>query len=194
MIQEVNQDLATSFGLEKPAGALVSSVEKDSPAERAGIESGDVILRFNAKEIIHSSDLPPLVADLSPGAAASLEIWHKGKTKSISMNVGEMKATSTKEESEGTTKGKLGLSLRSLTSDERSKTGLAKDEGVMVERIGDGPAAQAGIRPGDIILSVNGEKVANAESLRSLVDSQGKRLAFHILRGDMKLFVAVKIE
>ena len=194
MIQEINQDLATSFGLEKPNGALVASVEKNSPAQRAGIESGDVILKFNGKEIIHSNDLPPMVADLMPGTAASLEIWHKGKTKNISMNVGEMKDTSAKAEPDSVGKGKLGLAVRPLTTDERTKADLEKDEGVMVERIADGPAAQAGIRTGDIILSVNGEKVVSAEKLRSLVEKHGKRLALHILRGDMKLFVSVRID
>ncbi|MBI5430820.1 MAG: DegQ family serine endoprotease [Nitrosomonadales bacterium] len=194
LIQEVDQDLATSFGLDKPVGALVGSVEKDSPAEQAGIEPGDIILKFNGKEIVHSSDLPPMVAELTPGSAASLEIWHKGKTRTLSMKVGEMKYESANTESDNSVKGKLGLSVRPLTPEERSKAGLAKDEGVMVERIADGPAARAGIRPGDIILSVNGEKVASAEKLRSLVEKQRKQLALHILRGDMRLFVAVKVE
>lgn len=194
LIQEVDQDLATSFGLEKPAGALVSSVEKDSPAERAGIIPGDVILKFNGTDILRSSDLPPLVADMTPGSTASLEIWHKGKTKTLSMKVGEMKSEPANTESDSFAKGKLGLSVRPLTPEERSKAGLANDEGVMIERISDGPAAQAGLRRGDVILSVNGDKVSSAEKLRSLVEKQGKRLALHILRGDMRLFVAVRIE
>lgn len=194
LIQEANQDLAASFGLEKPAGALVSSVEKDSHAARAGIEAGDVILKFNGKEIIHSSDLPPLVADLTPGSTALLEVWHKGKVKAISMNVGEMNTAAANALPDGVAKGELGLATRPLTSEERSKAELAKDEGVMVERVAEGPAAQAGIRRSDIILSVNGEKFGSAEKLRSLVEIHGKRLAFHILRGDIKLFVAVRID
>ena len=194
MIQEINQDLATSFGLEKPVGALVSSVEKDSPAERADIESGDVILKFNGKEIIHSSDLPALVADVTPGSSAMIEIWHKGKIKSLSIKVGEMTASVANAETEGGAKNKLGLVIRPLTQEERSKAELAKNEGVMVERVTEGPVALAGIRPGDIILSVNGEKVSSAENLYSLVEKNGKRLAFHILRGNMKLFVAIRTE
>jgi len=86
------------------------------------------------------------------------------------------------------------LAVRPLTPEERTKTELAKDEGVMVERVEDGPAAQAGIRPGDVITSVNGEKVSSAENLRSAAEKTGARLALHIVRGKMKLFVAVRIE
>ena len=193
-IQEVNQDLANSFGLDKPAGALVSSVEKGSPAERAGIESGDVIQKFNGKEIIHSSDLPPLVADLAPGSAASLEIWHKGRVKTISMNVGEMKTAVANAKSDGGTKGKLGLMVRPLTPDERKKIGVSEGEGLMVERVAPGPAERAGVQPGDVILAVNGEKVASEEQLHTLVGKKGKRLALLIARGDGKLFVPVNIE
>ncbi len=90
--------------------------------------------------------------------------------------------------------GKLGLSVRSLTQQERNRADLAKDEGVIVERIAEGPASQVGIRPGDIILSLNGEKVASAEDLRRLVKKYGKQLLLHILRNDMKLFVAIRLE
>jgi len=193
-IQEINQDLATSFGLEKPVGALVSSVEKDSPAERAGIESGDVILKFNDQEIIHSSDLPPLVADLTPGSTATVEVWQKKHARTMSVKVGEMNTTTAKAESGTNAKGKLGLAIRPLSADERKRAEVAGDEGLMVEQVAEGPAAQAGIRPGDIILAVNGEKVGSVDKLRSLVDKAGKRLALHIIRGDMKLFIALKIE
>jgi len=110
------------------------------------------------------------------------------------MTVGEMKSTLAQGESEGVSKGKLGLAVRPLTADERTKAELAKDEGVIVERVEDGPAAQAGIRPGDIITSVNGEKVSSVESLRSAAEKHGNRLALHIIRGTMKMFVAIRIE
>ena len=151
-------------------------------------------MKFNGKEIIHSADLPPLVADLTPGSSVSLEIWHKGRIKTISIRVGEMNNVATNTESNSIEKGKLGLAVRPLTPDERMKAEVSRDEGLMVERVADGPASQAGIRPGDIILSVNGEKVASAEKLSSLVEKAGKRLAFHIIRGGMKLFVAIRIE
>ena len=191
-IQEVNQQLADTFGLEKPAGALVSSVEKDSPAEKAGIETGDVILKLNGKEITHSSELPPLVSELAPGSAASLEIWRKGKTRNISMNVGEMKTAGGKGKAGGQEKDNLGLAVRPLTPEERKQADVA--EGLFVENVDDGPAAHAGIRPDDIILAVNGEKVSSVKQLRTLIAKSGKRFALLILRGEMKIFVPVQVE
>lgn len=191
-IQEVNQQLADTFGLEKPVGALVSSVEKGSPAEKAGIEPGDVILKFNGKEITRSSELPPLVSELAPGSAASLELWHKGKVKTISMNVGEMKTAGGKGRAGGQEKSDLGLTVRPLTQDERKQADVA--EGLFVESVEDGPAAHAGIRPGDIILSVNGEKTTSVKQLRALIEKHGKRLALLILRGEIRMFVPVQVD
>ncbi len=192
-IQDVNQALADSFGLAKPVGALVSSVDQGSPAENVGIESGDVILKFNGKEIIRSSDLPPLVADVEPDSAATLEVWHKGKNKTITMKVGEMKATATKSKPASGGPGKLGLAVRSLMPDERRKMDLT-DGGLLVEEVSDGPASRAGIRKGDVILSVNGEKVTSVEQLRDLVQNHVKHLALQIMRGDQKMFVPINMD
>jgi serine protease Do len=192
VIQEVNQSLADSFGLEKPVGALVSSVEKGGPADRAGIEPGDVILKFNGKQIIRSADLPPLVADVEPDSSATLEVWHKGKARTLSMKVGEMKVTSVREKPDRAGKGKLGLALRPLTPDERREMDLP-DGGLLVEEVSDGPAARAGIHTGDVILSVNGEKVGSVEALKNMVQNHGKHLALQIMRGDQKIFVPINL-
>jgi serine protease Do len=191
MIQEVNQDLAKSFGLDKSTGALVSSVEKDSPAEKAGIETGDVILKFNGKEVASSRDLPGMVADITPGETAKVLIWHDGKTKEVSVNVGEMKFANSEETTVKGTKGGLGLAVRPLTSDERRQAEVA--EGLVVEDVQDGPAANAGIESGDVILSVNGEKVGSAEKLRSLVAKHSKNVALLVMRGNNKMFVPIQL-
>ena len=191
LIQEVNQDLAKSFGLPKPAGALVSSVEKGSPAEKAGIESGDVILKFNGKEVASSRDLPAMVADVTPGDAAKVEIWHDGRAREVSVNVGEMKFASNDEKPVKGAKGGLGLAVRPLTADERKQAEVA--EGLLVEDVQDGPAAKAGIESGDVILSVNGEKVGSAEKLRSLVSKHDKNVALLVLRGNNKMFVPIQL-
>jgi len=190
-IQEVNQQLADTFGLERPVGALVSSVEKESPADKAGIETGDVILKFNGKEISRSSELPPLVSDLVPGTEAKLALWHKGKNREISLSVGEMKAAGGKAAPGGSGKDELGLVVRPLNPDERHQADVA--EGLLVENVVDGPAARAGIRSGDVILSVNGEKIASVEHLHELVAKFGKRLALLVIRGEQKMFVPLNL-
>ncbi|MBI3222318.1 MAG: DegQ family serine endoprotease [Nitrosomonadales bacterium] len=190
MIQEVNQQLADTFGLAKPAGALVSSVERNSPAEQAGIEPGDVILKFNGKDIQSSSELPPLVSALTPGSVAKLEIWRKGKSKLVSVNVAEMKVVADETRAEPG-KGGMGLAVRPLTPQERKDADIG--EGVLVEDVAAGPAARAGIRPGDVILAVNGEKVSSVEQLRALVAKKGKHLALLILRDEQKMFVPVDL-
>ena len=192
MIQQVDQQLAETFGLKKPVGALVSSVEKNSPAEKAGIKPGDVIVKFNGKEISRSAELPPMVSELSPGTAATIELWRKGKSKTITLNVGEMKVASAKEGDESKVgKLEMGLAVRPLTPEELSEANV--QGGLMVENVIDGPAARAGIRTGDVILSVNGEETGSIESLRNLVEKNGKRLALLILRGDNQMFVPVNL-
>jgi serine protease Do len=191
LIQNVDQSLAESFGLDKATGALVGSVEKGSPADKAGIEAGDVILKFNGKDIARSSDLPPLVADVTPGSKAEIEIWRKNKSRTLTVSVGETKVAKADQREAPAAKGKLGLSVRPLTNDEKKEAEVA--DGLIVEDVADGPAAKAGIRPGDVILSVNGEKVASVEQLRALVDKKDKRVALQILRDDQKMFVPIQI-
>ncbi len=190
-IQTVTQDLANSFGLANPAGALVSSVEKDSPAEKAGIAPGDVILKFNGKSIDRSEQLPPLVADVTPGAAATVEVWHNGKAREVTVHVAAMKSAETRANADAPAKGKLGLAVRPLTDDEQKQADVA--QGVIVQNVTDGPAAKAGIHSGDIILAVNGETIATPEQLRALVDKYHKNLALLVMRGDRKLFVPITI-
>ncbi|MES2947383.1 MAG: DegQ family serine endoprotease [Pseudomonadota bacterium] len=191
-VQNVTQDLAESFSLPKPAGALVGAVEKDSPAEKAGIEPGDVITRFNGTAIDRSSELPPLVTDMQPGAKATVTLWHKGKTKDVSVVVGELKtaaASSNRAPTEGD-KGKLGLAVRPLTPNERSEANVVS--GLMVEGVGEGPAEKAGIQPGDVIVSINGELVSDAEQLRAKTAKSGK-LALLVIRGNSRLFVPINV-
>ncbi len=192
MIQEMSQDLADSFGLEKPAGALVSSVEKDSPAEKAGIEPGDVILKFNGKPIAGSAELPPLVAEQAPGSAATLEIWRKGKSRELTLRLGEMSSGPAKGPQDEADRSKLGLGVRPLSPNELKVAEVSA--GLLVESVNAGPAARAGVRRGDIILAVNGEKVASVDQLRTLAARADKHLALQILRGESRLFVALKLK
>jgi serine protease Do len=194
MIQDVNQGLADSFGLDSPKGALVASVEPGSPASRAGIQSGDVVIKFNGHDIGRSSELPSLVAGAAPGSEASIEVWRQGKSKELHITVGEMKSVAVQDKSDatfGATAPKLGLAVRSLSEDEKSDIGGG--HGLMVENVKEGPAAQAGIQPGDIVLAINGARVASVEQLSAMVSKAGKKLALLIKRGERTMFVPIKI-
>ncbi len=193
VIQEVNQGLADSFGLDKPQGALVASVESGSPAAKAGIETGDVILKFNGKSVERSVELPAWVAAMKPGSEIHLEVWRKGQSRKISVKTGEFEnATLAKAgDASGASGGKLGLAVRPLTPQER-RQGEA-DQGLLVEEVASGPAARAGIRPGDVIVSINGQPVDSLDRLRSQLDHAGKNVALLVQRGDQRLFVPINL-
>jgi len=193
-IQEVSQGLADSFGLDKPRGALVSSVDAGSPAAKAGIQPGDVILKFNGKEIESSSQLPAMVGSVAPGSEVRMEIWRQGSTRELRASVGEMKNLAAKDAKDPTaakSTGKLGLDVRPLTGEEKGQVDGGR--GLVVEDVGDGPAARAGIQPGDVILAANGERVSSIEQLRRQVERAGKTVAVLVQRGEHKMFVPIKI-
>jgi serine protease Do len=190
-IQDVNQTLAQSFGLKKPAGALVSSVDPKGAAAKAGLQPGDVILKMDGKDVDRSTDLPIKVAELKPGTQATFTIWRDGSTKDMTLTVGQSKdentTTATSEPAEG---GKLGLAVRPLTPDERQEAGISSG---LVVNDASGPAAEAGIQAGDLILALNGTPLKSAGQLRSLVDKAGKHVALLVRRGDATIFVPVDL-
>jgi len=192
VIQDVNQAFADSFKLERPAGALVSSVEEGGPAAKAGLKSGDVILKYNEQPIVASSDLPALLGQAMPGETAKLEIWRHGKRETLSAKLGDAGDKTAKakdEQDESTPTGKLGLALRPLQPGERARG--ARD-GLLVEDVG-GAAARAGVQPGDLLLAVNGTPVNSVEQVREVVAGAEKSVALLVQRGGQKIFVPVKI-
>jgi len=189
-IQEVNASLAKSFGLEKPQGALLSSVEPGGPADKAELKPGDVILSFNGKPVETSSQLPPMVAAMKPGSKASVEIWRNGKKHDMTVTVGEMPTERVANaQSKPDTHAKFGLAVRSLSPEERSE--LGGTPGLLVEQAS-GPAAKAGLRPGDVILAVNGTPVKSVDDLKRSV-SKSSNAALLVRRGSASLFVPLEI-
>ena len=179
-IQDVDQALAESFGLAVPSGALVSSVDDDGPARKAGVKEGDVILSFDGKAVESAGQLPALVAAASPGRKVDLQVWRDRAKRSLQLEVaattdGEVVA-SNGPSADG---GKLGMAVRPLSPAERNEAGTG--DGLVVERVA-GAAAEAGIRPGDIVLSANGEPVHDVGQLRSVVASAQKHVALLVRR------------
>jgi len=191
-IQDVNQALADSFKLDSPTGALIASVEKDSPADKAGLKSGDIIRRIDGKPVVASGDLPAVISLATPGQEVKLEVWRNGSPRDVVAKLGSAKpeATASADARGGAAHGKLGLALRPLTPQEQMAVG--GNAGLVIEQVG-GPAEQAGIEPGDLLLSLNGVPVQNVEQVRSLLAKSGKTVALLVQRGDAKIFVPVQL-
>jgi serine protease Do len=192
VIQNVTQGLADSFGLPQPEGALVSSVEKGGPAEHAGIQAGDVILKLNGQVLKDSTELPVQIAAIAPGTGVELEVWRDHATRTVNVKLGAMedKRTASADAGSHNDGGKLGLAVRPLTEQEQ-RQGNVKG-GLVVERAS-GPAAEAGIQPGDVVLAANGSPINNAEDLRGAVEKSKGHIALLIQRGDARLFVPVRV-
>jgi serine protease Do len=191
-IQEVTQSLAKSFGLDRPRGALVAQVEPGSAADKAGLKAGDVIVGFNGKPIDQSNQLPPLVAQAKPGTQAKLDVWRNGRQSTLGVSVGAMKQEKTAKADQGSPAegGKLGLAVRPLTPEERKEAGIS--QGLVVEQVG-GPAARAGIRPGDVITAVNGTPVKSVRELRAAADRAKDGIALLVRRGEQSIFVPLDL-
>jgi serine protease Do len=199
MIQEMTDELAESFNLEKSRGALVVSVEKDGPADKAGIKIRDVILKFDGKDIETSSDLPRIVGNTKPGSRVAVEVWRNGSIKKLTTTVGEMPTDDDdtfqqKQSKSGDTTSLLGLALRELSENQKRQLGV--ENGLLVEEVYDGIAGRAGIRRGDIILGFNNQDIKSIKQFNKLLDDtkKGRNIALLIRRGDMTTFITLKID
>src|SRR5262249_32311690 len=150
---------------------------------------GDVIVKFDGKEVGDSAQLPARVAEMKPGTTAKLDIIRKGETKQLEITVGERSDGKIAAKAEGVQKqGRLGVAVRPLKADEQKQAGV---EGGLVVENASGPAARAGIQPGDVILSVNGTAVHSVDQLRSMVSKAGKRVAILVQREEARIFLPV---
>jgi len=199
-IQEVSKDLAISFGLDRPRGALVVSVEKGSPAERAGVESSDIITKVDGKPVDAQSDLPRFVASIRPGTKAELEVWRKGGTRSLSITVGEWEEARVAgrepqkpQRQAAAAANRLGLMVSELSA--KQKEDLKLSGGVVVTEVR--PDARAELRRGDVLVSLvhKGQHTAiqSVEQLNKVLSALDKNavITLQVRRGESMAYVTV---
>jgi serine protease Do len=195
MIQKVTPQIAESLGLEEAKGALVADVVKDGPAAEAGIEQGDVIVEFDGKAVEDSAELPLLVARTAIGKTVNVKVIRGKETKMFSVKIAELKEEETAEAGAGTSED-LGMTVQTLSADLAENLGLDRDlKGVVVTEVEpDGPAADAGLRRGDVILEVNRKPVKDVEAYSNAIKAagKGKSILFLVRRGDNTIFLALK--
>ncbi len=201
-IQEVTRELADSFGLSKPAGALISSVEKGAAADKAGIQAGDVILKFDGKTIHSSNDLPRIVAATRPGSKVVAQLWRKGASRDVSINVGEIQDDARVAQRSGKGGGdaeadsenvaRLGLTVAELTEQQKEK--LQIKGGLLVQEVKG--MVRAVLMPGDLLLAVKDIEITSLAQFNELIKKipKGDRIALRVKRGDNSLFVTIKLD
>jgi serine protease Do len=189
-VQELTQSLGDSFGLKTVHGALVSMVESGGPADKAGLQPGDVIIKVGDHDVNYSADLPAQIAMLKPGTSTRLEVIRKGKPTSVEVTLGALGETNLASAGkEDTIKpGKLGVAVRPLSPQEQRDGGV--HSGLLVEQV-TGRAERAGIQPGDVIVSVNGTPVSSVQKLQGLVEKAGQSVALLVQRENNQIFVPI---
>ena len=200
LIQDVTRELAESFGMDKPQGALVARVLDASPAKRAGFEVGDILLSFDEHAIERSSDLPPIVGRTRVGREVAVEILRGGESMTLMVTTDELPAEDELQVAaagspDDVEETKLGIVVRDMTEEERASVDVA-EQGVVVSGISTGPAERAGIRTGDLILMLNNQKVANSDDFERLAAElpQGKAVSVLVQRQGNPIFLALKLD
>jgi serine protease Do len=196
-VQDVTAPLATSFGLEKPQGALVSSVEPKGPAAQAGLKTGDVILSVGGQQVDRSVDVSRAVTRMQPGSSTKLDVWRDRKRQTLNVKVGEMPseekvASRQNGGGDAAEQAKLGLTVRPLSAEEQR---LAETEGKLLVQQATGPAARAGLQQGDIIIGVAGERIESVDQLRAKTRNlkPNDSIALLVERNGAQIFVPIRV-
>lgn len=200
-IQEVTRELADSFGLAKPSGALISGVEKSGPADKAGVKASDVILRFDGKVVAKSADLPRIVAATKPGNKVMVQLWRKGAVLEVPLVVGEIQDSAEKVGSKGNKEGqsqsqsvsRLGLTLSQLNDEQKAE--LQIDGGLLVEDV-KGAAARSELQRGDVILAIGNIELRTVEQFNEVLKKveQGRNIALLVRRSDGTVYVPIRLD
>lgn len=199
-IQDVTRELAESFGMKKPQGALVAKILPGSPAEKAELQIGDIITEFNGQQIETSGDLPPMVGMTPINEKATLKVIRQGDTKMVEFKVGLLpdevdKLAENNQANPKQSHNRLGISVSNLTSAQRESLQIPKN-GVLVQDVGKGTARDAGIQRGDVILRIQNEVIRDVDNFEKIVQKlpQGKSVAILIQRQGNPVFLAIKVD
>jgi serine protease Do len=190
MLQDLSQSLAESFGLAAADGAVVSSVMPGSAAAKVDLKAGDVITRIDGEPVRTGSDVSTRVGMAAPGQKIRLTVWRDGASRDLEVKLGTAEPSATEQAAADDKSGRLGLAVRPLTPAEKRQA--QADHGLLVEDV-EGAAARAGIRPGDVVLSLNGKPVDSAEQIRSALDKKPRHVALLIQRDEQRIFVPIDL-
>lgn len=200
LIQDVTRELAESFDMNHPHGALIAKVLSDGPAEKAGLEVGDIVVKFDGIKVSFSSDLPPLVGSTPVNKTVPVEIIRRSKHKTIRVKISELPTEDEVIAKNNKTKmGKdvnlLNIKTKNLSEAEKEELEI-NDHGILVEQVNQGPAQKAGIRQGDVILLMNNTKIENVSQFNKLIESlpKGRSIPVLIQRQGGPIFLALKID
>ena len=200
LIQDVTRELAESFDLARPYGALVAQVQADSPADKAGLKAGDVILTFNGTEVASSAALPPMVGASPVDRSAAVDILRNGERQTVEVMIGELPedgGIGLGSVKPGSARGsRIGLTVRELSAEEKEELGLeSSDGGVLAEEVKEGPARDAGIRKGDVIQMINNVWLKDIGDFKQQLKElpSGKSVAVLIYRRNGPIFLALRV-
>ena len=198
VIQEVTHELAESFGLNKMSGALITAVEKGGPADKAGIQASDVILKFDGKLVGVSKDLPRMVAATQPGSKVAVQVWRKGATKEVSLTIVEMPgdgrvARTSKNDSVGEQIARLGIGVVELTVEQKKQ--LEIEGGLLIDEVRSGNI-RSELQRGDIILALGNTPITGVEQLNGVLKTipKGRNVALLVRRGEATSYMAIKLD